>query len=101
MPCRQRRGARTRDTDQTPRARRLSPSATISVSSLAKELKAQGRDIINLSAGEPDFATPEFIARAGIAAIEAGKTRYTPVPGLPELREAMDLWADVKFKVQA
>ncbi len=68
---------------------RISPSATISVSSLAKELKARGRDIINLSAGEPDFATPEFIARAGAAAIEDGKTRYTPVPGLPELREAI------------
>ena len=67
----------------------LSPSATISVSSLAKELKAQGRDVINLSAGEPDFATPEFIARAGIAAIEAGDTKYTPVPGLPALREAI------------
>lgn len=69
--------------------RRLSPSATISVSSLAKELKAQGRDIINLSAGEPDFATPGFIARAGIAAIEAGQTKYTPVPGMPALREAI------------
>ena len=68
---------------------RLSPSATISVSSFAKELKARGRDIINLSAGEPDFATPEFIARAGVAAIEAGDTKYTPVPGLPALREAI------------
>ncbi|NIP82171.1 MAG: aminotransferase class I/II-fold pyridoxal phosphate-dependent enzyme, partial [Gemmatimonadetes bacterium] len=67
----------------------LSPSATIAVSSLAKELKAEGRDIINLSAGEPDFPTPSFIARAGIAAIEAGKTRYTPAAGLPELRQAV------------
>ena len=67
----------------------LSPSATIAVSSLAKELKAEGRDIINLSAGEPDFPTPSFIARAGIEAIEAGKTRYTPAAGLPELRQAV------------
>jgi aspartate aminotransferase len=68
---------------------RLKPSATIAVSSLAKELRGQGRDIINLSAGEPDFPTPEFIARAGMEAIRAGRTRYTPAPGLPELREAI------------
>ena len=79
------------DTDRlfSDNVRQLSPSATIAVSSLAKELKAQGRDIINLSAGEPDFPTPSFIARAGIAAIEAGKTRYTPAAGLPELRRAI------------
>ena len=69
--------------------RRLSPSATIAVSSRAKELRAQGRDIINLSAGEPDFPTPGFIARAGVSAIEAGHTRYTPAAGLPELRRAV------------
>jgi len=68
---------------------RLQPSATIAVSSLAKELKAQGRDIINLSAGEPDFPTPPFIARAGIRAIEEGHTRYTPAPGMPRLRAAI------------
>ena len=69
--------------------RQLRPSATIAVSSRAKELQAQGRDIINLGAGEPDFPTPEFIRRAGIAAIEAGQTKYTPAPGLPELRQAI------------
>ncbi len=69
--------------------RRLQPSATISVSSLAKELQAKGRDIINLSAGEPDFPTPAFIAEAGIAAIRAGRTRYTPAPGLADLRAAV------------
>jgi aspartate aminotransferase len=68
---------------------RLQPSATIAVSSLAKELKGQGRDIINLSAGEPDFRTPSFIADAAVAAIRDGKTRYTPAPGLPALREAI------------
>ncbi len=73
----------------SPNVRRLQPSATIAVSSLAKELRAQGRDIINLSAGEPDFPTPGFIADAGTRAIEAGGTRYTPTPGLPSLRQAV------------
>lgn len=69
--------------------RLLEPSATIAVSSLAKELRAQGRDIINLSAGEPDFPTPAFIAEAGIQAIRDGETRYTPAAGLPRLRQAI------------
>lgn len=68
---------------------RLQPSATIAVSSLAKKLRAQGRDIIDLSAGEPDFDTPEFIAEAGVEGIRAGSTRYTPTPGVPELRSAI------------
>lgn len=75
--------------DFSENVRRLSPSATIAVSSLAKELRAQGRDIINLSAGEPDFATPGFIRAAAVAAIGAGKTRYTPAAGLPELKSAI------------
>jgi aspartate aminotransferase len=69
--------------------RQLQPSATLAVSALARELKAQGRAIIDLSAGEPDFPTPTFIAEAGIAAIRAGHTRYTPAPGLPALRAAI------------
>ncbi|MFW5947443.1 MAG: aminotransferase class I/II-fold pyridoxal phosphate-dependent enzyme, partial [Gemmatimonadota bacterium] len=69
--------------------RKLEPSATIAVSSLAKELAARGRDIINLSAGEPDFPTPSFISDAAIEAIRGGRTRYTPAPGLPELRKAI------------
>ena len=69
--------------------RQLQPSATIAVSSKAKELKAKGRDILDLSAGEPDFPTPDFIADAGKAAIEAGRTRYTPSPGIAELRQAI------------
>ena len=68
---------------------KLQPSATIAVSSLAKELRRQGRAIINLSAGEPDFPTPAFIADAGIEAIRAGHTRYTPAAGMPALREAV------------
>jgi aspartate aminotransferase len=69
--------------------RQLQPSATLAVSALARGLKAQGRAIIDLSAGEPDFPTPEFICQAAIAAIKAGHTRYTPAPGLPAVRRAV------------
>jgi aspartate aminotransferase len=68
---------------------RLQPSATIAVSSLAKQLKAEGRDIINLGAGEPDFDTPEWIANGAIRGILDGKTRYTPAPGTIQLRQAI------------
>ncbi len=67
---------------------KLRPSATVAVSTLAKKLAAEGRDIINLSAGEPDFDTPEAVAGAGIEGIRRGRTRYTPAAGLPELRAA-------------
>lgn len=69
--------------------RRLQPSATIAVSTLAKQLKAEGRDIINLGAGEPDFDTPEWISDAAVKGIREGKTRYTPAPGTVELRKAI------------
>ncbi len=77
---------------------RLQPSATIAVSTLAKQLKAEGRDIINLGAGEPDFDTPEWISDAGVQGIRDGKTRYTPAPGTVELRKAIagDLQAQFK-----
>lgn len=68
---------------------RVKPSPTIAVSNLAMELKAQGRDIISLGAGEPDFDTPDHIRAAGIAAINEGKTRYTAVDGIPELKQAI------------
>ncbi len=68
---------------------RLSPSATMAVSALARELRAKGRDVINLSAGEPDFNTPEWIGERAVQGIREGATRYTPAPGLPELREAV------------
>jgi len=68
---------------------RLVPSATIAVSSLAKQLKSEGRDIINLGAGEPDFDTPEWISDAGVQGIRDGKTRYTPAPGTVQLRQAI------------
>jgi aspartate aminotransferase len=73
---------------------RVKPSATIAVSQKARELKAQGRDVIGLGAGEPDFDTPDNIKNAAIAAINRGETKYTPVSGIPELRKAI---AD-KFK---
>ena len=67
----------------------VAPSPTIAVTTRAAELKAEGRDIIALGAGEPDFDTPEHIRSAAIRAIEAGKTRYTAVDGIPELKRAI------------
>ncbi|WP_104991131.1 pyridoxal phosphate-dependent aminotransferase [Deinococcus sp. NW-56] len=71
------------------RVRGLKPSATVAVTSRALELRRAGADVLSLSVGEPDFETPPHVKAAGIAAIEAGHTRYTPVNGLPELREAV------------
>jgi aspartate aminotransferase len=68
---------------------RVKPSATLAVSQKARELTAQGRSVISLGAGEPDFDTPDNIKAAAIAAIERGETKYTPVPGIPQLREAI------------
>ncbi|MDA7426354.1 pyridoxal phosphate-dependent aminotransferase [Thalassococcus lentus] len=68
---------------------RVNPSPTVAVSQLARELKAQGRDIISLGAGEPDFDTPDNIKAAAKAAIDAGKTKYTAPDGIPELKQAI------------
>ncbi len=68
---------------------RVKPSPTIAVTNLANELKAQGKDVIGLGAGEPDFDTPENIKAAAKAAIDAGKTKYTAVDGIPELKTAI------------
>lgn len=68
---------------------RVKPSATIAVTQKARDLKAQGREVVSLSVGEPDFDTPEHIRAAAKAAIDRGETRYTPVLGIPELREAV------------
>jgi len=73
---------------------RIKPSATIAVTNKARELKAAGRDVIGLGAGEPDFDTPENIKEAGIRAIREGKTKYTAVDGIPELKAAIS----AKFK---
>ncbi|WP_454917595.1 pyridoxal phosphate-dependent aminotransferase [Xanthobacter sediminis] len=69
--------------------KRINPSPTIAISNKARELKAAGRDIIALSAGEPDFDTPENIKEAAIAAIRRGETKYTAVDGIPELKAAI------------
>lgn len=68
---------------------RVKPSATIAVSQKARELKAAGRDVIGLGAGEPDFDTPDNIKNAAKDAMDRGETKYTPVAGIPELRKAI------------
>jgi len=68
---------------------RVKPSPTIAVSSKARDLKAAGKDVIGLGAGEPDFDTPDNIKAAAKAAIDAGHTKYTAVDGIPELKEAI------------
>lgn len=75
---------------QSKRVERLEPSITLATATKAKALKAQGKDIISLTVGEPDFATPENIQEAAIAAIKNGKASYyTPTAGIPELRQAI------------
>ncbi|GEO15285.1 pyridoxal phosphate-dependent aminotransferase [Microvirga aerophila] len=68
---------------------RIKPSATIVITQKARDLKAQGRDVISLSVGEPDFDTPDNIKEAAMAAIRRGETKYTPVSGIVPLREAI------------
>ena len=74
--------------------KRIKPSATMAVTQKARELKAAGKDIIGLGAGEPDFDTPENIKKAAVQAINDGDTKYTPVDGTPELKKAIK----AKFK---
>src|SRR5882724_10687072 len=71
------------------RLSRIKPSPTIAVTTKAAELKAAGRDVIGLGAGEPDFDTPLHIQEAAIAAMRRGETRYTAVDGTPELKKAI------------
>jgi aspartate aminotransferase len=71
------------------RALRVKPSATLAVTALAARLKAEGKDVIGLGAGEPDFDTPAHISAAGVQAINSGFTRYTNVDGIPELKDAI------------
>ncbi|MAQ84993.1 pyridoxal phosphate-dependent aminotransferase [Psychromarinibacter halotolerans] len=68
---------------------RVKPSPTIAMNTRSQELKAEGKDVIGLAAGEPDFDTPDNIKAAGIAAIEAGRTKYTAPDGIPELKQAI------------
>ena len=71
------------------RAQAVAASATIAVTARAKQLKAQGVDVVGFGAGEPDFDTPDYIKDAAISAIKAGKTKYTPAAGIIELRTAI------------
>lgn len=80
---------------------RVRPSATIAVAALARELRAAGRSIIDLSAGQPDFDTPAFVAEAGIEAIRSGRTRYAPAAGIPELRSAIARELSESYSTQA
>ena len=71
------------------RALEIQPSSTLAITSRAKELKSQGVDVVSFGAGEPDFPTPEHIVEAACKAAAKGETRYTPVSGIPKLREAV------------
>ena len=71
------------------RITRIKPSATLAVNTKAQELRAAGRKVVSLAVGEPDFPTPAHIREAARAAMEQGQTRYTAVPGIPELRTAV------------
>lgn len=71
------------------RMENLSPSVTMAITALGRELKAQGRDILSFSAGEPDFDTPDIIKEAAIQAIQAGHTKYTAVEGITETKQAI------------
>ena len=67
----------------------LPPSATMAMAARAKAMKAAGKDILSFAVGEPDFPTPANICAAAKAAIDAGKTKYTPASGVPELKKAI------------
>jgi len=77
------------DAQLSKRVQLIKPSPTLAVTNKANELRASGKDIIGLGAGEPDFDTPSHIKQAAIEAIEAGKTKYTAVDGTPELKQAI------------
>jgi aspartate aminotransferase len=77
------------------RLKKINPSSTLAITSRAKKLKSEGKDIVNFGAGEPDFDTPDFIKQAAIEAINSGFTKYTPSTGIPELKKLISL----KFKI--
>lgn len=81
------------------RANDISPFYVMDILAKAKKLESQGNDIIHMEVGEPDFATPQPIVDAGIAALKSGKTHYTPALGLPELRQAIADWYQQHYQV--
>jgi aspartate aminotransferase len=83
------------------RTTRIKPSATLTINTKAQELRAAGRQIVSLAVGEPDFRTPEHVCDAAKAAMDQGFTRYTPVPGIPELRTAVAGYFKTFYDVDA
>jgi len=81
------------------RAAEISPFYVMDILAQAKQLQSQGKDIIHMEVGEPDFETPEPVIEAGLNAIKTGKTHYTPALGLPELREAIADWYQTNYQV--
>lgn len=77
------------ETRLAERLKKIAPSATLSITAKAKRLKAEGKDVINFGAGEPDFDTPDFIKDAAVEAIKSGFTKYTPSTGTAELKNAV------------
>lgn len=75
----------------------VEPSATLAAAARARQLKAEGKDVLDFSVGEPDFPTPGFICDAAKKAIDDGKTRYTPASGTPELRKAICQWYEAEY----
>ena len=75
------------DTRIAERLKKINPSSTLAITTKAKELKSEGKDIVNFAAGEPDFDTPDFIKDAAYEAIRSGFTKYTPTTGTPELKK--------------
>ena len=73
-------------------AKAIAPSATLAISAMAKQMKAEGIDVINFGAGEPDFDTPDCIKQEAIRATNRGETKYTPAAGIPQLRTAICGW---------
>ncbi len=80
---------------------RLKPSATLAINAKTQELRAQGREVVSLAVGEPDFKTPRHIRDAAKKALDDGYTRYTPVPGVPALREAIAGYFKMFYDVDA
>ena len=76
-------------TQSSNRVQRVKPSPTLAITALAAQLRAQGRDVIGLAAGEPDFTTPEHVKQAAIEAINNNLTKYTAVDGTPSLKQAI------------
>src|SRR5262245_45145487 len=73
----------------TQRVQRIKPSPTLTIDSKAKAMQAEGIDVVGFGAGEPDFDTPDHIKQAAAEALKAGKTKYTPVGGINELKDAI------------